>query len=517
MPHLTARHLGIPLFTLALCSVSPLLSFAIEPKFELNPQTLNERYGQPVANALAKPEPRKAEPREKLSHYTVKPGDQLYHVLAREYGVSGDRADALVRSIKRLNHISDVRNMRTGSTIVIPAVGSAPVSQTARAQVRTAARHKKSKKKSINAASFESPRKPSIPANPSAAVRETDAEAVRDARRIWTQLVPASGAGDHFGIQSSAFSLSLDPDKYPIMPAQDGGSILVDGQGILPALVKSLIQDKNPKMRIVSENPENRRRFYRSLLSAARFYSFEEDFFVDFGTGSKITMRADFKIEKSPDSLLRQDITLLNVSENRRATPEGLVRLLAGNGFQLVETAASHRDRKITSGNLLYQITDKEPKKIADGLLDALAVRYQSGKNIDLYGQEDIGVRLEVPVDRYFEENAQRYVVSLFSGDPVSYTLVRLLETKGYRVIMLQDGDDLHSIANKMLSRMQVPARYGEQDLWSMNEVGYGVRMSGVMIHDGRNGGSNLFVTDQNLNPLVQELADVNGYRLGGR
>ena len=45
---------------------------------------------------------------------------------------------------------------------------------------------------------------------------------------------------------------------------------------------------------------------------------------------------------------------------------------------------------------------------------------------------------------------------------------------------------------------------------------GLRVRMSGAMIRDNRNGDRNLFVTDRNLDPLVKELADLNGYHLLG-
>lgn len=451
----TVKHLGISLCTLALFSLSPSLACAIEPQFEINPKLLNEKYAMPPSSAKAKVEPKRTPARDTVSRK-----------------VAGKH-----KRVKR----GSARRISTAARIE-------PVIQP----------------------------QTSLP-EPKTALRRTDAE-LRDAHRVWAQLVPsAPGARDHFGYQSDAFSLSLDPDRYPLMPAQDGGIILVDGMGTLPTLVRSLIEAKNPQLRIVSENPENRRAFYRSLLNASHFYTFEEDFSVVFGTDAKITMHADFKIEKSPDSLLRQDITLLNVTENRPATPEGLAKLLTGNGFQLVETATPYRAEKPGTGNLLYQITEKEPKKIADALLDALSVRYQSGKNIDLYASENIGVRLEVPVDRYFEDHGQRFVVSIFSGDPVSYTLVRLLETKGYRVIMLQAGDNLQNVTEKMLSRMQIPARYGEQDLWPIRTAGYGVRMSGVMVRGGRIGERDLFVTDHIISPLVQELADINGYRLAGR
>jgi hypothetical protein len=332
----------------------------------------------------------------------------------------------------------------------------------------------------------------------------------------WGRLVPvgAKSVGGRFDYSSSGFSLSLDPERFPTLPAQDGGTILVDGGGTLPTLVKSLIQENNSKLRIVSEQKADPRGFYRALLTAARFYSFEEDFSVDFGSDPKITVQADFKIERSPESLLNQDVALLNVLPLRPATPDGLVRLLADNGFRLVEALSGPYRQSGGARDLLYQVREKEPEKILDSFLEALGIPFDTGKTIDLFAREDIGVRLQVPVSRYFEHHGQRYVVALFNGDPVSYTLVRLLETKGYLVILLRDGDDFHSIADLVLSRLHLPGRYGEHDLWPVREPGYGVRMSGAMIRDKRNVDRNLFITDRSISPLVRELADLNGYRL---
>jgi hypothetical protein len=555
----STKRLWHPLLALAISLAAPALSHAIDPKFELDPGSLGKKFAAPPSPTAPKQEPvaprqeskaaarpeakggtRKDAPaaskrrksgaqhenrqvakhaasgavREgKLSSYTVKPGDHLYRVLSREYGVTGSRADALVQQILQLNHITNIHRLKTGSTLLIPLAPSELASQDTQAGSAPAAQIERSGKGApAGAADYQVKLARMAPRG--------EADSVEGAREVWNRLVPtvAGKSSAHFDYSSNAFSLSLDPERYPTLPAQDGGTILVDAAGTLPPLVRSLIQEKNPQVRIVSENAANPQRFYRSLLAAAQFYSFEEDFSVDFGSDPKITMRADFKIEKSPDSVLRQDVTLLNVGQNRRTTPDGLVRLLAGNGFRLVEAGAPSYQVPSGAGDLLYQVTEKEPKKILDSFLDALAVPFETGKSLDLYARENIGVRLDVPVDRYFEDNGQRYAVALFNGDPVTYTLVRLLETKGYRVIMLDKGDDFHSVADKVLSRLHIPGRFGDYDLWSARNVGYGVRMSGAMIRDNRNGDRNLFVTDRNLDPLVKELADINGYHLlGGR
>ena len=540
----TAKHLWHPLLALAMTLTFPMLSHAIDPRFELDPGLLSKKPAAPPAAAKpetgaaakheARPqketrsahkrEPHKAAKRgkgvaarqggggeaapEDVSSYTLKPGDHLYRVLAREYGVTGSRADALVEKILQLNHIPNIHRLKTGSTLLIPL----PRPDLAGSGAPTPAASGGVKEARVPAGNYQM--------KFARVAQGGEAESVDAARQVWPRLVPpvAGRASERFDYRSSAFSLSLDPERYPTLPAQDGGTILVDGAGTLPPLVRALIQEKNPQVRIVSEDAANRLRFYRSLLSAAQFYSYEEDFAVDFGSDPKITVRADFKIEKSPDSLLKQDVTLLNVAENRTATPDGLVKLLAGNGFKLVEAGLPAPQVPGGAGDLLYQVTQKEPKKVLDSLLDALSIPFETGKNLDLYARDNIGVRLDVPVDRYFEDNGQRYAVALFNGDPVTYTLVRLLETKGYQVIMLQEGDDFHSVSDKVLSRLHIPGRYGDYDLWPARNVGYGVRMSGAMIRDNRNGDRNLFVTDRALDPLVKELADLNGYHLlGGR
>ena len=112
--HPAAKRLRNPFFTLAILCAMPVLSHAVDPKFALDPSVLSKKFAMPPSPSAAKREAGAAAPREKMSSYTVKPGDQLYKVLLREYGVSGARAEALVQRIKRLNHLSDIRNLKGG-------------------------------------------------------------------------------------------------------------------------------------------------------------------------------------------------------------------------------------------------------------------------------------------------------------------------------------------------------------------------------------------------------------------
>jgi hypothetical protein len=55
--------------------------------------------------------------------YTIRPGDHIYKVLTSRFGLSSERAEALIPRILRINGIRDIRGLQIGQTIRIPAVG----------------------------------------------------------------------------------------------------------------------------------------------------------------------------------------------------------------------------------------------------------------------------------------------------------------------------------------------------------------------------------------------------------
>ena len=49
---------------------------------------------------------------------------------------------------------------------------------------------------------------------------------------------------------------------------------------------------------------------------------------------------------------------------------------------------------------------------------------------MQLFSAVESGIALSVAAERYFERAGKRYVLASFTGDAVTYTLFRLLETK---------------------------------------------------------------------------------------
>lgn len=151
---------------------------------------------------------------------------------------------------------------------------------------------------------------------------------------------------------------------------------------------------------------------------------------------------------------------------------------------------------------------------LVDELFMALSTPYDKNRNLLLDDGILSGVRLSVMADRYSENNNQKVVVSFFEEDPVQYTLLRLLDLKGYRVVMLKPEDDFRIISEKLLSALGLPAHYGMQALWAQDETPFNVRLSGFMVEGSGQDGVRKFLTNVPVAPLIGELARYKGFNV---
>ncbi|GAM07988.1 hypothetical protein OR1_00258 [Geobacter sp. OR-1] len=488
----------------ALASLSLLLlthsmtAFAIDPRFDLDTRMLDSRFdaGKKTVAAAGHAEKRqegKKTPRS--SRYTVKPGDNLYLILMGRYGLSEKEADAVIPRLKEMNGISDIRSLRVGSTITIPLGGkSARPGRTG--AVRPAKGTGQSASQQLRM--FQQ-------------VRLEGSADLRFVKGVWDSLFPLNrDRAEGINLAGQNFELALDPERFPVLPAADGGRILVDPGGKLPPMVKSLVQTLDD-VRVVSEDPANVRRFYSALLSEARFFSVAENFSIDFGSSPQLTVTSDYKIEKNPESLMNQDIVLLNVTEGRGGTPPALASFLSRQGFRLIEPLTAGSRPPQERGHRLHLIAGANALELTDRIMDSLDLNYSSDAKVELFGPSDSGLRLDISADRYFEMRGERFIVTRFNGDPVFYTLMRLLETRGYRVVILEERDDFRRVAEKLLSRLRIPARFDRQPLWPARDRSYSVKFPGFMLLDPASGRKTV-LTGSSVDPLISELVTLNGY-----
>ena len=484
----------------------------MDPRFEIDPQTLVS----PAPKAKAPGGIHKQSARStagKNSHitgkgttYTVKAGDHLFKILMRDYGLSNNEAESFIEEIRRENNIYDIKRLRIGQKIIIPPVrrradGSLKLIQPVHPPA--------DRPEGIEATAgqtfvLESP------------VPKLDSqEALAKLRETWDKVIPQKVDQQPISLQTPAFSLSLDPQRYPSFSGMNGARILLDQHSSIPPLVKALIEEKDPAIRIINYSNAGTKQLVSTMLEAAGFYSVEENFTLDFGTDPKLTVQSDFKVEKRPESLIKHDVVLLN--SGHVSVPPVLSNFLKNEGFTLYEPFASLKSAPSHEAYPIHVITAKNQPGMVDEILSALSIPADRDRRLDVFAADNNGISLAVKAERYFERGGHRYIVTRYDGDPVNYTLFRILETKGYRVVILESRDDFRKVSEKIVSRLKINGSFAQHSLLKDRSLGYSLQMSGIKVDDSSLPGGGLFLTNLTIDRIIRDLLTENGYSLNNR
>lgn len=482
---------------------------AMDPRFELDPQALGG------SGITAKPRKVKVK-RSARTHvksssvvsakgsvYTVKPADNIFKILMHDYGLSNNEAESFIEEIKRENNIYDIRRLKIGQKIIIPPVRrSSDGSLKSLQPVRD------------DSGSTAAPEQAFKLESPLQGLSEQDA--VKMLHNVWNQVVPSKKERQRpLSFQTSTFSLTLDPERYPTFARMDGGRIVLDQNGSIPPLVKSLIENKDASVRIVTEVPSGTKRFMASMLEAAAFYSVEENFRMEFGIDPKLIINADFKVEKTAESLIKQDVILVN--SRRTSMPPSLGEFLKKEGFLLYEPFATLKPFAQRDSRTIHYISAKTGPEMIDSILAAFSIVPERDRPVDVFAADNNGISLSVKAERYFERDGQRFVVTSFDGDPINYTLFRILETKGYKVVISEPQDDFRKTAEKLISRMKINGGFAQYDLLQDKSAGYSLQMSGFKLDDHLFPGGGIFLTDRPMDRIVRDLFLENGISVDSR
>jgi hypothetical protein len=488
-----------------MTSVLPV-SAAMDASFELDPRTLGvSTASKNTVKSDSRPNRRRMVKSSATAAvegvvHIIKPGDNLFKILMQDYGLSNDEAETFIEVICRENNIADIRHLKIGRKIVIP-----PLRRRGDGTIKGVYARQTVAVKSM--ASGQILRLNS----PETALSELEASA--QIRETWNKLLPPPAGGQKpIMLQSSTFSLTLDPQRYPVYAAMDNGKILIDMNASIPTLVKTLITEKDPSVRIVSESPLNRKRFLSAMLDSAGFYSVEENFSMDFGSDPKLTIHSDFKIEKTPESLIKQDLLLMNAGHS--PYPGVIREFLKKEGVTVYEPFASTRSAATAMTGRLYQVTSKKQSDMIDVLLSSISIIPDKDRRLDVFAADNNGISLSVKADRYFERGGQRYVVASFDGNPITYTLYRILETKGYQVAILEAKDDFRKVSEKLLSCLHVPGTYAQHELTHDTGAGYSLHMSGFKFESPDFPVAGVFLTNLELDRVIRDILAEDGYSI---
>lgn len=505
------------LFLVCILSVFFAFSYAqtsiaaMDPRFELDPTSLSVSSVSKSKTLSTKSTVKKSRAgsnkiptsSERPNIHVVKSGENLFKILMRDYGLTNEEAEELIEEIRIVNNIYDIKRLKVGQKITIPVIRRSP------AGYHTSGVTLPSNTFASNVHSQTLKLLPPIIPLP-------EHEATQRFKQVWDSILPPTeDTLRPILLESPTFSLTLDSKLFPSFSSFNGGRIVVDSTSAIPPLVKALINEKDPTIRLVSESPSEGKKFLSAIVSSAGFYSVEEDFILEFGSDPKLTIHSDFKIEKTSDSLLQQDVVLMNSS--RSSIPASITSLLKKDGFTLYEPFASVQPVVPSLLKRIQIIPSNNQSVIIDSLLSSLSVSPDKNTRMEIFGDRNSGIALSVNAERYFVRNGQKNVITRFDGDPVTYTIFRILETMGYQVVILDANDGFKNITEKLLNRLHIQSEFAQHSFGSEFNSNYSVTISGYKLFGQGLPDGGLFVTDLQVDPLIREVLSGSGYTVSSK
>lgn len=523
------------------------LAQAAPSSFELELKDLETTKPSPKPRHRQTRQPRKAIDSDHASaatagftRYTVKPGDFLFKILIRNFGLSNAQAEALIPEIQRLNKLPSATRLEVGQTILIPRTRRTPAAEIADKPApvpqeeehhplvippvsssaivpqpaapvvpEPPAPHRIEPPEQIAPApqqpQTQEPAKAPEPAPP--APDQTPHSFAASLIRLWEEIVPGQEMIEPLTVDGKV----LNPDDYPLLLSADGGRILVDVRNTLPAGLRSQIVRKYPDIRIVTRGKDSLRLFFSTLMKAAEFARIEENVTVNLGADPLLSVRADFRIVRLPSGRGGPETVLVFLEENGPCLPASLTGYLERKGYQVAQLSNRSDDAIADPGYDLRSIPPSSPCDMAMSLLEALSIKLDRNKIVSGTMGENADNRFSIRVESYFEASGKRFVLDCTGNDPYNYTLFRLLKVQGYGVIQPQGNDDFNAVAEHLLTELNYPHAFGRYEL----DYGrYKITITGFKITRRDNSTGRLILSSRPADPVF---ADLMRWEPGGK
>ena len=136
----------------------------------------------------------------------------------------------------------------------------------------------------------------------------------------------------------------------------------------------------------------------------------------------------------------------------------------------------------------ICSVSRQDTGKMVDSLLNAISASW--GRNRIVQSDSGSSTPFSIRVDRYFEYKGVRYIISIGESDPYNYTLIRLLEASGYRVLRMTGKEDFKSVSEQLFKLIGVAPDLGTHPLDD------GRKAFGYLVQQDDAGGRQVLITD---------------------
>ena len=138
-------------------------------------------------------------------------------------------------------------------------------------------------------------------------------------------------------------------------------------------------------------------------------------------------------------------------------------------------------------------VGQKDTADVVDSVLNAISASWS--KNRIIHSDHGAPTTFSIRVDRYFEYKGMRYIISIGENDPYNYTLIRLLEAAGYRVLRMSGKEDFKTASEKLFKLIGVQPEFGTHALQG------GKQSTNFLVQQDDAGGRRVLITDGPADP----------------
>ncbi len=154
---------------------------------------------------------------------------------------------------------------------------------------------------------------------------------------------------------------------------------------------------------------------------------------------------------------------------------------------------------------VLCPVPARERDGLVDALLDLLAPGWVRNRIVEGGKESTDGSYVSIKVNRYFEHLGYRYIVNTES-DPLTLTLLRLLEVQGDRVITIGANEGAIGIAARIAAKMELSQEEGTFRVKCLEPPGGEASVRGIRISPAAPYGQQLLITEDQVPKCTAEL-----------
>ena len=142
-----------------------------------------------------------------------------------------------------------------------------------------------------------------------------------------------------------------------------------------------------------------------------------------------------------------------------------------------------------------------------DILLDLLAPGWGRNRIVETGRDSNDGSYMSIKVDRYFEYLGHRFIVNS-ENDPLTLTLLRLLEVNGARVVNIGSEEGIAAVASTLVAKMELARREGSFRVKCLDQGGGEYRLQGIWVAPAPPFGQQQLITADQVPGCTAELLD---------